>query len=106
MYRNGDRVETHIRKRQTFKVGNVSGDWYNSDKSPRWGRLNDDHPERKSEIQELLKDRDVYIVFSYLTPIAYAWDKTVHVPDIKYSRTTTNHQNTARLANRLGTLPA
>jgi hypothetical protein len=52
-----------------------------------------------------------YVVFSDLTPIAWAWyDKTYHkhwtVPDVKYSAATTRHQNKIRAAlETIGVLP-
>lgn len=103
MYRNADKVEMHIRKRQTFKIGNVSGDWYSADSPPRWGILPD---EFKTTMRILLQDRDLYVIHSYLTPIAYAYDKTLYIPDVNYSASTKGHQDIVRSANNFGTLPA
>lgn len=39
----------------------------------------------------------MYVVWSYNTPIAWAYGDTVRVPDVKYSRTTSAQQTLARV---------
>lgn len=94
-------IARKIVAREPFKAlkGNMHGGWYNNAyDSPSFGWLTNFPAGRatKAEIQALLEDRDVYIVYSYGTPIAYAWDRNVVVPDHKYSVTTTSHQTVAR----------
>ena len=39
----------------------------------------------------------MYVVWSYQTPIAWAYGDTVRIPDVKYSRTTSAQQTLARV---------
>lgn len=95
---NRGKIEHHIRSRTPFKIASMSGRWVNEHNSD-WGCLD---PGTKYKMQELLKDRDLYVVYSYQTPIAYAYDRTIHIPDIKYSVTTTNHQGIVYMADYYG----
>lgn len=88
-----------IHDRKPFKHASMSGEWI-SEYGLSHGRL---PQETIDEMQKLLKDRDLYVVFSYGTPIAYAWDKEIHIPDHKYSVTTTHHQTIVKLADHYAT---
>lgn len=94
---NQNKIRHHIAARREFTHGNMSGRWLSSTTFSResYGEL---PQETVSEMRELLKDRDLYIVYSYRTPIAYAWDRETFVPDHHYSMTTTLHQTLARTA--------
>lgn len=84
------------RERFSALKGNMSGKWLQS--AIDFGRLAD-FPEGRetiAEMRELLKDRDLYVIYSYQTPIAYAWDKEIIVLPHHYSNTTTGHQTIAR----------
>jgi len=91
--KNRIKVGKAIASRTPFKHASMSGEWTSYVHS---GRL---PQETYDEMRELLKDRDLYVVYSYATPIAYAWDREIHVPDHKYSVTTTHHQGIVRLAD-------
>ena len=46
------------------------------------------------------RDRIVYVVVSYITPIAWVLDDgTVRIPNVKFSVTTTKHQGNLYLLN-------
>ena len=100
--KNRIKVGKAIHDRKPFKHASMSGEWI-SDGFSTWGRLPYTDPDTKAEMETLLKDRDLYVVFSYDTPIAYAWDKEIHVPDNKYSVTTTHHQAIVGLADHYAT---
>jgi hypothetical protein len=48
--------------------------------------------------QQLRLDKPFYIVYSYTTPIAWVSDKGWFIPEVKYSVTTSKHQNYVRRA--------
>lgn len=48
--------------------------------------------------QQLRLDKPFYIVYSYSTPIAWFSDKGWFIPEVKYSQTTSKHQNYVRRA--------
>ena len=51
------------------------------------------------EFRDQLKlDRPDFIVYSYATPIAWHSDKGWYIPEVKYSVTTSKHQNYVRRA--------
>jgi len=51
------------------------------------------------EFRDQLKlDRPDFIVYSYATPIAWHSDKGWFIPEVKYSVTTSKHQNYVRRA--------
>jgi hypothetical protein len=47
---------------------------------------------------QLALDRPDFIVYSYATPIAWHSDKGWFIPEVKYSVTTSKHQNYVRRA--------
>lgn len=100
-YANRIKVGKLIADRETFRYGNMSGKWVESFPSLLLGELD---PHVANTMFDLLQETDLYVVYSYGTPIAYAFNRTMHVPDIKYSVTTSHHQSTARLADHYKTL--
>lgn len=100
--KNRIKVGKLIHERKEFKHASMSGEWVTAG-GANWGQLNW-HPETVAKMQELLKERDLYVVYSYATPIAYAWDREMHVPDHKYSVTTTHHQSIVKLADHYASL--
>jgi hypothetical protein len=80
-----------------FERSGISGRTCTKDAAPR-------QEEMPAEVhQELLaaiaRDEIAYIVFSYRTPIAWVHrNGAVNLPEIKYSRSTTTHQNWVRQA--------
>lgn len=99
--KNRIKVAKLINSRTPFNHASMSGKWVSEgDFYP--GRLNA-HPETVTLMKELLKDRDLYVVYSYATPIAYAWDRTLHTPAHYYSATTSHHQSITRLTEHYAT---
>lgn len=95
---NRIKVGKAIHERKPFKHASMSGEWVSSTEFSY--RLHGQLPqETVSEMRELLKDRDLYVVYSYRTPIAYAWNRKIHIPSHHYSATTTHHQIIAKLAD-------
>lgn len=89
------------RERFSALKGNMSGKWLLSTDhltSSDFGWLAN-FPEGRetiAEMRELLKDRDLYVIYSYRTPIAYAWNEEIVMLPHKYTSTTSGHQTIAR----------
>lgn len=99
---NRVKVGKAVHNREEFTHASMSGRWVSSEDF-MWRSYGHLPQETVSEMRELLKDRDLYVVYSYSTPIAYAWDKEIHVPNHRYSVTTSHHQSIARLADHYAT---
>ena len=91
-------IARHINNRTPFTHQSMSGKWLtDSDINPYYGDL---PPEYVAELRSLLSSSDVYVVFSYRTPIAYAASTPKFtIPEVKYSVTTTHHQTIVKLAD-------
>jgi hypothetical protein len=87
-----------IAKREAFNAGAMRADFYNmTDRMPWWGHLDTDNTYRLRH--DLQTYGTLYVVYSYQTPIAWAPAGVgLHVPDARYSPTTTKHQNICRKA--------
>lgn len=97
--KNRIKIANHIIARETFVHASMSATWVTSEYGlSNVGQLNY-HPETLAEVNNLLKDRDLYVIYSYNTPIAYAWDRTIHILDHHYSVTTAHHQTIVKLAD-------
>lgn len=95
-------VANHINARVPFKHASMSGKWVDSAEFSwaSYGQL----PQRNVAIlRDLLETRDLYIIYSYTTPIAYAWDREIHMFETKYSMTTTHHQSIVKLTDHYAT---
>lgn len=97
---NRIKVAKLIKERKDFNHASMSGRWVNEWNSD-WGRLS---YETKQKMKDLLKDRDLYIVYSYQTPIAYAYDQELHIPDNHFSNTTSHHQTIVKLTDHYASL--
>lgn len=102
--RTQNTIAANIETRTAFKAGNVRADWYPTAADVPTGRMPSDHV---SAMLTASKSRPVYVVFSYGTPIAYyanalaadtgnGWVES----GVRYSVTTTNHQNVVSWAIR------
>ncbi len=75
--------------------GSLSARFVQSRPYGGWGML----PQAEVEILERSLERgQVFVVWSYDTPIGWRDHMGWRVPDVKYSVTTTNHQNVLRVA--------
>lgn len=84
-----------IKGRQPFNAGAMSGKVTDPTAGPHsYGDLPD--PYRN----ELRYARPDFVVYSYSTPIGWhdATTDQWHVPEVRYSNTTTSHQHTLRMA--------
>lgn len=84
-------------EREPFKQGNLSAKWFDSVNAVPTGRLSSGWADYfRPSVRD---ERPVFVIFSYGTPIAWAYDNEEFiVPDVRYSVTTTNHQNVVRTA--------
>lgn len=89
-------IQNGVDNRTPFKVGNVSGKWYDSWQDVPKGQLPGSYT---ALMRDELKGCKFYVVFSYRTPIAWLdADLEWHMPSYKYSATTTNHQSVVFVA--------
>lgn len=80
-----------------FERSGISGQQCRPDAAPRQEELPKDV--HKELLAAIARDEIAYIVFSYRTPIAWVHrNGAVNLPEIKYSRTTSMHQNWVREA--------
>lgn len=95
-----DKIATYMQSRADFRHGNVSAKHHNSDNPPNYGYL---HATDKVLLRDAFDGSDIYVVYSYNTPIAWISDKSDGwvVPTASYSVTTTNHQSTILRAIRV-----
>ena len=84
-----------IRARREFKASGLSGrivDAYNT----LYGDLPDEWQERfRQAYRDSRHDRRLYAVFSFETPIAWMLGDVLTFPEVRYSPTTTQHQQIA-----------
>lgn len=86
-------ISDGMRLRRYFKVGNVTGCWFPAGgETVAMGKLPD---EWRSNLRA--GDGSVYVVYSYQTPIAWTFGDGWTVPPVKYSVTTTGHQNVIKV---------
>lgn len=94
-FREKNPITEAIEERKGFRQGPLRGNILSEGYAPSKGLLPD-------EWAILLRaESPTYIVISYETPIAW-WSDVLGwtVPDVRYSRTTTRHQNAVRSALR------
>lgn len=99
IYTTMKNVPELIRNRRRFKASNLSGKLIlDIDKPVEGGMLPE--PFYKLLNSDLIKNRSLYVVFSYKTPIAWYLPHTRQwrVPHVKYSHITSKHQELAKLA--------
>lgn len=86
-------IANGMHKRNNFRHASVSGERWEMGHNPPKGRL----PEEWCiKLNEDIKDNDVFVIYSYATPIAWSkCDGNLEwvIPNVKYSSTTTNHQS-------------
>lgn len=94
--KNRIKVGKAIDSREEFQHAAMSGKWLTErDITNYYGDL---PPTYVKELNTLLATSDVYVVYSYRTPIAYAASKEFTIPDVKYSMTTMHHQSIVKLS--------
>lgn len=99
--KNRIKVARHIANREPFEHAAMSGRWLTeNDINSSYGEL---PPQYVKELRNLLSAANVYVVFSYRTPIAYAASKEFTIPDVRYSVTTLHHQSIVKLSNHYAT---
>lgn len=89
------KIAINIANRTNFRFGNISGQWSEEFDLGSFGRLPDF---LRDQLKAAAKDKDLYIVRSYLTPIGWANDREWFIPEVKYSNTTTHHQSILQVA--------
>jgi hypothetical protein len=90
-----------ITARRPFTTsGALFGEFLTAGSASRLGRLPDEHrPAWREAVKK--HGRTLYVVWSYGTPIGWAGPgEPLHIPDVKYSPTTTKHQGNLRRAAR------
>lgn len=98
--RTRQKIDNHIERRETFKYGNVSAIRYNAGETPQTGIL---PGFLRDQLKAVAKDNDLYIVYSYQTPIGWSvcdGNDNWFIPDVKYSVSTTHHQSLLKMVTR------
>jgi len=90
------KIIDHVSCLDNFVIGNIRGGWYPHGTGAAIGLL-------PAELAQALNgvDGPVYVVHSYETPIAWHPASGVNVwevPDVRYSTTTSGHQNLVKQA--------
>ena len=86
---NQKQAKVCISKREPFDANSLKGDWYGPSR-PAFGRM---EYQWEVKLSRLIHDgKEVFIVHSYVTPIAWFADGEWTVPDTKFSVTTSKHQ--------------
>lgn len=89
-------AEGAIRERKVFAAGSMSGRWVHQGEFISMGQL---PGILNNHLNVTIEESDVYVVFSYDTPIAWLSESEgIRIPDAKYSVTTSKHQAIARRA--------
>lgn len=96
---NAERIREAIHFREPFAIASMKGEGRNGGDSYQYISLG----QLPSEHWESVK-RATYVVYSYLTPIAWFVDDEWVVPATYYSNTTSNHQGIARVGISHGRL--
>lgn len=101
--RNQERIAEFIGKHDEFRIASMSAERVMHGGHPTtWGQLDESF---KTEIKDMIYDSDIYVVYSYITPIGWMplnsqeygnW----HVPVYRYSNTTSQHQSILKYAIR------
>lgn len=93
-------IQAAVDTRRSFRHETLSARWVNDVHLCEWGQLPAAH--MKALAEEIDACGSVFVIFSYDTPIAWKACRPIIrewcVPDVKYSVTTTNHQNVVRTA--------
>lgn len=83
-----------------FDHGTLSGRWVDSVTLAEWGHLPAVYLAALAD--EVEAKGKVFVIFSYRTPIAWCAAQPLirkwSLPEVRYSVTTTNHQNVVRVA--------
>lgn len=86
-----------MKSESNFERGGISGQQCRKDAAPRQGVLPAEVHARL--MRDIARDQVSYVVFSYQTVIAWVYrNGAVNLPEIKYSKTTSMHQNWVRKA--------
>jgi hypothetical protein len=94
--KNRQKVTDAIRNRQEFHIASMSGELVKEHQTAlETGRLPDF---LRDQLNAHLRDKDVYVVYSYSTPIGWAYDREFFIPDVQYSATTKHHQSVLQVA--------
>lgn len=89
------KIAEAMANRTNFEYGNISGEWTEEHNLGYTGRLPDNLLEL---LKEQHRDKDIFVVRSYGTPIAWAFDQRWFIPHVSYSMTTSHHQSVIRAA--------
>jgi hypothetical protein len=97
---NYRQIREALANREPFKGNSMSADYVDTRRSLSVGRLPEQDARFLESDRQAAHDQmeSMYVVWSYSTPIAWAYGDTVRVPDVKYSRTTSGQQTLARVA--------
>lgn len=93
--RTRDIIDNSVQNRTEFHRGNVSGKWSKKGEHLYMGWL---PLFWRNILKKDIQDNDVYVLYSYQTPMAWYNGDIWVIPDEKYSVSTTTHQGAFRTA--------
>jgi hypothetical protein len=94
---NQKQAKVSIAKREPFNANSLKGGWFNTSTGwPSFGILPQEF--RTALSGALETGEDVYVVTSYVTPIAWYSGGSWEIPDTKYSVTTSKHQTIVKVS--------
>ena len=83
-------ADQFIAKRTPFIANSLKADWFRDGAFPTMGQL--PHTFQRDLLYKISIGYEVYVVFSYVTPIAWYCAGEWTIPETKYSVTTSKHQ--------------
>lgn len=95
---NYRQIAQALAEREPFKGNSMWAQYVDPRRSLTVGELpSEDRRWLEADAQRADETKEpLYVVWSYQTPIAWAYGDTVRVPEVRYSRTTSTQQNYAR----------
>lgn len=99
---NYKQIAEALEGRDPFEGNSMKAEYVATEEVIETGRLSDFDKKWLQSDQELARSggSPFYVVYSYDTPIAWAYGTTVVIPDVRYSPTTSKQQTRVRISLR------
>ena len=99
---NYKKIAEALEVRDPFEGNSMRAEYVAIDEVIETGKLSDFDKKWLQSDQELARSSGApfYVVYSYATPIAWAYGTTVVVPDVRYSPTTSKQQTRVKISLR------
>ena len=96
---NYKKIEEALRDREPFTGNSMRSEYVDTDFIQGTGKLSDFDKRWLYTEKEIARTKGLpfYVVYSYATPIAWAYGDTVSIPEVKYSPTTSRQQTRVKI---------